>query len=182
MSLLKKLSFHSAEYQHIHRGQWKEKVGGKGAQATGLTRAWLRALRTWQALQRHLTIWGSFTRSGLRQESVHQEPPLTKCLKELKAATEAPWASSSSWPQAPHRLHASPYWCSHLCKRCPSHVLSAYRRTYFSEGWHFSVIFSWSHIIFNVFVGFSWAVSHNHQDQTNSLEIFDSLFKLNYWN
>ena len=45
---------------------------GNSAQATGMTAA-LRGLSS----KADSRTWGSFTRSGLRLESVHQEPPHT---------------------------------------------------------------------------------------------------------
>lgn len=51
---------------HLSR---REKCGRKSAQAAGMTTAW-KGLSG----KGYSNVWGSFTRSGLRLESVHQEP------------------------------------------------------------------------------------------------------------
>ncbi len=61
-------------------------------------------------------------------------------------------------------------WCSNSCKRRPNQVLSAYKLTYFSEAWHFFLIYPFllSYVIFKFSetpnFGFSLSVSHNHQN------------------
>ena len=63
----------SAVSNHINRKlSWWKSVEEIGAQAAGMTAAW-RGLSG----KGHSKVWGSFTRSGVRLELVHQEPPHT---------------------------------------------------------------------------------------------------------
>ena len=64
-------------------------VVGKGAQATGMAAA-LRGLSS----KDDSRTWGSFTRSGLRLESVHQEPPHTDVSRK--------WATSVAFLVSSH--------------------------------------------------------------------------------
>ncbi len=67
-------------------------------------------------------------------------------------------------------LHATPHWCSNSCKRRPNQVLSASKRTHFSEAQHCRLnypLFYWYYVILQfsetLNFGFSLSESHNHK-------------------
>ncbi len=67
----------SAVSKHIKcKVDWKEEFG-KGAQATGMT----ASLRI-QSSKADSNTWESFTRSGLKLESVHQESPRSDVFRK----------------------------------------------------------------------------------------------------
>ncbi len=47
-------------------------------------------------------------------------------------------------------LHATPHWCSNSCKKRLNQVLGAYKRTYFSEAWHFYLKYAFLLILCNI--------------------------------
>ncbi len=66
-------------------------------------------------------------------------------------------------------LHATPHWCSNSCKRRSNQVLSASKRTHFSEAQHCRLnypLFYWYYVILQfsetLNFGFSLSESHNH--------------------
>ncbi len=78
-SLLKGVAVYRVLYQSILNAKWLEgRIWvGKGAQATGMT-ASLRILSS----KADSNTWESFTRSGLKLESVHQESPRSDIFRK----------------------------------------------------------------------------------------------------
>ncbi len=93
------------EYLHLSFiKEWRKKLGGKGAQVTGMT-ASLRILSS----KADSNTWESFTRSELKLESVHQESPRSDIfrkratkplLKQKHHQKHLTWDKEKNWTVA----------------------------------------------------------------------------------